>query len=60
MVGRDGDLLDRVRRDGREFFSSTRLDGRFTRHMAALVHRTQLEPIGLALETLRKQAAAQP
>ena len=49
-------ILDGVRRDGRIFLSSTRLDGRFTLRLAALPHRTHLATIDTALTVLREQA----
>lgn len=51
-------ILDGVRRDGRVFLSSTRIDGRFTLRMAALAHRTHLSTIDTALEVLGEQVAA--
>ncbi|MCB1058546.1 MAG: aminotransferase class V-fold PLP-dependent enzyme [Acidobacteria bacterium] len=50
-------ILDGVRRDGRVFLSSTRIDGRFTLRMAALAHRTHLATIDTALEVLGEQVA---
>jgi aromatic-L-amino-acid/L-tryptophan decarboxylase len=51
-------LVDRVRRDGRIFLSSTMLDGRFTLRMAALGFRTHRRTIDLAIRILRDQRAA--
>ncbi len=51
-------IVDRVRRDGRVFLSSTLLDGRFTLRMVALSFRTHRRTIDLALQILREQAAA--
>ncbi len=45
-------LMDEVHRDGRIFLSSTRIDGAFFLRMAALVFRTRLETIDLALAVL--------
>ncbi len=52
------DIVDRVRRDGRVFLSSTLLDGRFTLRMVALSFRTHRRTIDLALRILRDEAAA--
>jgi glutamate/tyrosine decarboxylase-like PLP-dependent enzyme len=52
------DIVDRVRRDGRVFLSSTMLDGRFTLRMVALSFRTHRRTIDLALCILRDEAAA--
>jgi aromatic-L-amino-acid/L-tryptophan decarboxylase len=51
-------IVDGVRRDGRVFLSSTRLDGRFTLRMAALQFRTHRRIVDLAVEVLRQQVAA--
>lgn len=51
------EIVDRVRRDGRIFLSSTLLDGRFTLRMAALSFRTHRRSIDLALQILRQQTA---
>jgi glutamate/tyrosine decarboxylase-like PLP-dependent enzyme len=51
-------IVDGARRDGRVFFSSTLLDGRFTLRMAALSFRTHRRTIDLALQILREQVAA--
>lgn len=51
-------LVDAIRKDGRVFLSSTSIDGRFTLRMVALVFRTHLREIDLALEILREQRAA--
>jgi glutamate/tyrosine decarboxylase-like PLP-dependent enzyme len=45
-------LVDSVRQDGRVFFSSTTLDGRFTLRMAAVSFRTHRRTIDLALQVL--------
>lgn len=50
-------LVDRVRRDGRVFLSSTMLDGRFTLRMVALSFRTHRRTIDLAIRILREQIA---
>lgn len=52
------EIVDRVRRDGRVFLSSTLLDGRFTLRLAVLAFRTQRRTIDLAVRVLREQAAA--
>lgn len=46
-------LVQEVRKDGRVFLTSSRLDGRFTLRLAALSFRTHLDTIELALEVLR-------
>ncbi|HEX6616937.1 MAG TPA: hypothetical protein VF046_11595, partial [Gemmatimonadales bacterium] len=51
-------IVDRVRRDGRVFLSSTMLDGRFMIRMVALSFRTHRRTMDLALRVLREQAAA--
>lgn len=51
-------IVDRIRRDGRLFLSSTMLDGRFTLRMVALSFRTHRRTIDLALRILREQVAA--
>ncbi len=51
-------LVDRIRRDGRIFLSSTMLDGRFTLRMAALGFRTHRRTIDLAVRILRDQRDA--
>lgn len=51
------EIVDRVRRDGRIFLSSTLLDGRFTLRMAALSFRTHRRSIDLALRILKEQTA---
>jgi aromatic-L-amino-acid decarboxylase len=51
------EIADALRRDGRIFLSSTRLDGRFTLRMAILAFRTHRRTIDLALRLLREQAA---
>jgi aromatic-L-amino-acid/L-tryptophan decarboxylase len=51
-------MVDRIRRDGRIFMSSTLLDGRFTLRMAALGFRTHRRTIDLAIQILREQQAA--
>lgn len=48
-------IVDRVRRDGRIFLSSTLLDGRFMLRMAVLGFRTHLRTIDLAIQVLREQ-----
>lgn len=52
------EIVDRVRRDGRVFLSSTLIDGRFTLRMAALAFRTHRRTIDLALGILREQVGA--
>jgi aromatic-L-amino-acid decarboxylase len=52
------EIVDRVRRDGRLFISSTLLDGRYTIRMAALQFRTHRQHIDLAVRVLREQALA--
>lgn len=54
------EIVERIRRDGRVFLSSTRIDGRFVLRMVALAFRTHRRTIDLALEILREQAAAFP
>ena len=51
-------LVDRVRRDGRIFLSSTMLEGCFTLRMAALGFRTHRRTIDLAVRILRDQRDA--
>jgi aromatic-L-amino-acid decarboxylase len=51
-------IVDGIRRDGRIFLSSTRLEGRFTLRMAALGFRTHRRTIDLAIQILREQQAA--
>jgi aromatic-L-amino-acid decarboxylase len=51
-------IVDRVRRDGRVFLSSTLLDGRFTLRMAALGFRTHRRTIDLAIQILHEQQLA--
>lgn len=50
-------LVQSVRGDGRVFFSSTMLDGRFTLRMAALSFRTHRRTIDLALQILSEHLA---
>lgn len=62
MPGEDADEVNRalaeaVRRDGRVFFSSTQLDGRYTLRAAVLPFRTHLAAIELALEILEEALA---
>lgn len=45
-------LVAETHRDGRVFFSSTTIDGKFVLRMAALAFRTHLNTIDLALEVL--------
>lgn len=45
-------LVEAIRRDGRVFISSTRLDGRFTLRIAVVVHRTHKATIDTALAVL--------
>lgn len=52
------EIVDRIRRDGRVFLSSTLIDGRFTLRMAALAFRTHRRTIDLALQILSEQVAA--
>jgi glutamate/tyrosine decarboxylase-like PLP-dependent enzyme len=54
---RNQEIADALRRDGRIFLSSTRLDGRFTLRMAILAFRTHRRTIDLALRLLRELAA---
>ena len=61
LEGQNGDnhaLVDRIRRDGRIFLSSTMLDGRFTLRMAVLGFRTHQRTIDLAVRILRDQRDA--
>ncbi len=51
-------LVERVRRDGRIFLSSTSIDGRFTLRMAALSFRTHRHTIDLAVKILREMVEA--
>ena len=51
-------IVEGARKDGRVFFSSTMLDGRFTLRMVALSFRTHRRTIDLALRVLREQVAA--
>lgn len=51
------EIGDALRRDGRIFLSSTRLDGRFTLRVAPLAHRTHFEHVDLALDLLAAEAA---
>jgi aromatic-L-amino-acid/L-tryptophan decarboxylase len=48
-------IVDGARKDGRVFFSSTMLDGRYTIRMAALGFRTHRRTIDLALRVLSEQ-----
>ena len=48
-------IVDGTRKDGRVFFSSTMLDGRYTIRMAALGFRTHRRTIDLALGVLGEQ-----
>jgi glutamate/tyrosine decarboxylase-like PLP-dependent enzyme len=52
------EIVDRIRRDGRVFLSSTMLDGKFTIRLAVLAFRTHRRAIDLALQVLREQVAA--
>ncbi len=52
------EIVERMRRDGRIFLSSTMLDGRFTLRMVALAFRTHKKTIDLALRLLGEQVAA--
>lgn len=52
------ELVERVRRDGRVFLSSTRIDGWFTIRMVALHFRTHLRTLELAVRILREQLDA--
>jgi glutamate/tyrosine decarboxylase-like PLP-dependent enzyme len=52
------EIVERMRRDGRIFLSSTMLDGRFTLRMVALAFRTHRKTIDLALRLLGEQVAA--
>lgn len=49
-------LVDEIRRDGRIFFSSTMLDGKFTIRCAVLAFRAHRQAIDEALEILRKKS----
>jgi glutamate/tyrosine decarboxylase-like PLP-dependent enzyme len=51
-------IVEGARKDGRVFFSSTMLDGRFTLRMAVLSFRTHRRTIDLALRVLRERVAA--
>ncbi len=51
-------LVDRVRRDGRIFLSSTMLEGRFTLRMAAVGFRTHRRTIDLAIRILNDERVA--
>jgi glutamate/tyrosine decarboxylase-like PLP-dependent enzyme len=51
------EIVDRIRRDGRVFLSSTMLDGKFTIRLAVLAFRTHRRAIDLALQVLREQLA---
>ncbi len=51
------EIVDRIRRDGRIFLSSTLLDDRFTLRMAAVSFRTHRRTIDLTLQILREQVA---
>lgn len=51
------EIVDRVRRDGRVFLSSTLIDEKLTLRMAALSFRTHRRSIDLALRILREQIA---
>ncbi|HEY3746960.1 MAG TPA: aminotransferase class V-fold PLP-dependent enzyme, partial [Gemmatimonadaceae bacterium] len=48
-------IVDGARKDGRVFFSSTMLDGRYTIRMAALGFRTHRRTIDLAVRVLAEQ-----
>ena len=50
-------LVDAVRRDGRVFLSSTRLDGLFVLRMAVLSFRTHRRAIDLAIKALTEAVA---
>lgn len=52
------EMVDRIRRDGRVFLSSTMLDGRFTIRLAVLNFRTHRSAIDLALKVLKEAIAA--
>jgi len=51
-------IVDRVRRDGRVFLSSTMLEDRFTLRLVALAFRTHRRTIDRALQVLRAEAEA--
>lgn len=51
-------LIDRVRKDGRVFLSSTMLDGRFVLRLVALGFRTHKRTIDLAIRILLEQLEA--
>ena len=51
-------LYDAIRRDGRVFLTSTRVDGRFTIRMAILTYNTHIEEVDLALQAIRECVAA--
>ncbi len=53
----NADLQEAVRRDGRVFISSTRLDGRFTLRLAVVVFRTHLDTLRTLLEVLETGVA---
>jgi glutamate/tyrosine decarboxylase-like PLP-dependent enzyme len=53
-------IIDAVRSDGRVFFSSTMLDGRFTLRLAVLAYRTHRAAIDLVLRVLYQQIAERP
>ncbi|HET6680867.1 MAG TPA: pyridoxal-dependent decarboxylase [Gemmatimonadaceae bacterium] len=50
-------IVERMRRDGRMFISSTMLDGRFTLRAAILAFRTHRRTIDMAIRLLGEQAA---
>jgi glutamate/tyrosine decarboxylase-like PLP-dependent enzyme len=52
------EIVDRIRRDGRIFLSSTLLDERFTLRLVALSFRTHRRTIDLTLQILREQVEA--
>lgn len=47
-------LVQEIRRDGRVFLSSSKVDGRFILRVAVLSFRTHLDTIDLTIEILRK------
>jgi glutamate/tyrosine decarboxylase-like PLP-dependent enzyme len=51
------EIVDNLRKDGRIFLSSTRLDGRFILRMVALSFRTHRKTVDLALQLLGEEAA---
>lgn len=50
-------LFDAIRRDGRVYLTSTRVDGRMTIRMAILTYNTHIEDVELALQVIRECVA---